>query len=176
MRQCRVTDRMLMGADGGNLVASGTLSVRSARGETNAFPKIGRYGHHDNALPRHGRRHHEPRRSIGPLVADRLDEHSARGPTATLLPDGRVLVTGGHDGTGAWAARKSTIRRSGTWSPTAAMSTARSGHTATLLTDGRVLVSGGGIPRRLQLVGQRGNLRSGAGHLVDDGLDACEPL
>ena len=87
--------------------------------------------------------------------------------TATLLPDGRVLVTGGF-GTdvAAWPVRSFTIRVLGTWSPTAAMSTARAMHTATLLTDGRVLVSGG---RRRQSW-QRGDLRSGAGHLVDDGL------
>ena len=33
--------------------------------------------------------------------------------------------------------------RLGTWTPTAAMSTARSQHAVTLLSDGRVLVSGG---------------------------------
>ena len=60
--------------------------------------------------------------------------------TATLLPDGQVLVTGGGQ-----ASAEIYDPARGTWSPTTSMSTARSGHTATLLQDGRVLVSGGSV-------------------------------
>jgi N-acetylneuraminic acid mutarotase len=63
--------------------------------------------------------------------------------TATLLPNGRVLVTGGHGTTGPVASAELYDPSLGTWLSTAAMSRARAGHTATLLTDGRVLVSGG---------------------------------
>ena len=63
---------------------------------------------------------------------------------ATLLPDGRVLVTGGYSGDGLRSGSAELYDPMlGTWSPTAAMSTARAMHTATLLQDGRVLVTGG---------------------------------
>jgi hypothetical protein len=68
--------------------------------------------------------------------------------TATLLPDGDVLVTGGAD-TYHLAHGKVTAGAelydpsSDTWRPAASMSKARYHHAATLLADGRVLVAGG---------------------------------
>ena len=94
--------------------------------------------------------------------------------TATLLPDGRVLVSGGASGSGRLASAEIYDPALGTWSLTGSMSTARNAHTATLLSDGRVLVSGG--DSRQRRLGQRGDLRSGAGHLVADGLDEHGPL
>jgi WD40 repeat protein len=66
------------------------------------------------------------------------------GHTATLLPDGTVLVVGGlssSDGTLASAERYDP--GSGTWTATGSMAEGRTGHTATLLPDGTVLVAGG---------------------------------
>jgi hypothetical protein len=67
------------------------------------------------------------------------------GNTATLLPNGKVLVTGG-----VIASTPSRLDSaelydpaSGTWSMTGSMNLPRFGHTATLLADGRVLVVGG---------------------------------
>ena len=60
--------------------------------------------------------------------------------TATLLRDGRVLVTGG-TGSGNTAELYDPI--SGTWTNTGGMGRARWHHTATLLTNGNVLVAGG---------------------------------
>ena len=62
--------------------------------------------------------------------------------TATLLPDGKVLVAGGssRDET---ASTELYDPATGTWSAAAPMSAARDSHTATLLPDGRVLVVGG---------------------------------
>src|SRR6185436_21080162 len=78
-----------------------------------------------------------------------MAEHRAQG-NATLLPDGKVLVTGGHKGTGLndptapvylaemWDPQTET------WSSMASMAIFRGYHsTSTLLPDGRVLCAGG---------------------------------
>ncbi len=84
--------------------------------------------------------------------------------TATLLADGRVLITGGITGPRLNAMTGVTLAAfrladtsanvlktaevydpaTGTFSPTGSMSSIRDEHTATLLADGRVLVVGGG--------------------------------
>lgn len=79
------------------------------------------------------------------------------GATATLLGDGRVLLTGGLRGPAsieggevifepALASAELFDPRTGTWSVAASMLQARSDHSATLLRDGRVLVAGGVAP------------------------------
>ena len=60
--------------------------------------------------------------------------------TATLLPNGKVLVTGGN-GAGATAELYDPV--TGSFALTGSMSVARSFHTATLLASGKVLVVGG---------------------------------
>jgi uncharacterized delta-60 repeat protein len=65
--------------------------------------------------------------------------------TATLLPNGKVLVAGGYlSGTGAIASAELYDPTTGTWSSTGTMTTARCAFTATLLNTGKVLVAGGG--------------------------------
>ncbi len=67
------------------------------------------------------------------------------GHTATLLPDGKVLVAGSHIGNGRPMASAELFDvNSGRWTTTGAMTSGRGGHTATLLLDGTVLVIGGG--------------------------------
>jgi uncharacterized protein (TIGR03437 family) len=65
--------------------------------------------------------------------------------TATLLNNRLVLVTGGHNGSGASKTAELYDPQTGAWRYTkAAMNIARGGHTATLLPNGRVLIAGGG--------------------------------
>ena len=63
--------------------------------------------------------------------------------TATLLPNGMVLVAGGVDTTAAFASAELYDPASGTWTATGSLNTARITHTATLLPNGMVLVAGG---------------------------------
>ena len=71
------------------------------------------------------------------------------GHTATLLPNGKVLVVGGSDFTTVLSSAELYDPTTGTWTATGGMASARTAHTATLLTDGEVLVTGGdsAIPR-----------------------------
>jgi large repetitive protein len=63
--------------------------------------------------------------------------------TATLLPNGLVLVVGGTGTSSNLASAELYDPADGAFRPTGSMSTARVGHTATLLSDGRVLIAGG---------------------------------
>jgi Immunoglobulin domain/Galactose oxidase, central domain len=63
--------------------------------------------------------------------------------TATLLPNGTVLVAGGSNGSGTLASAEIYNPSTGTWTATGSMGKARGGHTATLLQNGTVLVAGG---------------------------------
>jgi len=66
-----------------------------------------------------------------------------RGHTATRLSDGRVLIAGGENSSGALNQSEIYDPASATFSPAANMGAARVDHSATLLADGRVLIAGG---------------------------------
>jgi WD40 repeat protein len=72
----------------------------------------------------------------GPMAVNRASH------TATLLPNGTVLVAGGSD-SGSLLSAELYDPTTGTWMPTGAMGHARAGHTATFLTNGKILVTGG---------------------------------
>ena len=69
--------------------------------------------------------------------------------TATLLPNGKVLVTGGFSSSDAQTSGTALSTAelydpsTGAFTLTGSMATARGGHTATLLSNGKVLVAGG---------------------------------
>ena len=65
------------------------------------------------------------------------------GHTATLLPNGEVLLAGGVGNFNFFSAAELYDPSTDTFTATAKMTTARDGHTATLLPDGTVLVAGG---------------------------------
>ena len=66
------------------------------------------------------------------------------GTTATILRDGKVLVSGGitPDGRGSVATSETYDPSSGTWSAAGNMTTNRKNHSLTVLSDGRVLAVG----------------------------------
>jgi N-acetylneuraminic acid mutarotase len=75
--------------------------------------------------------------ATGALVSAR-HEH-----TATLLADGKVLVSGGYRNGGPLTSSELYDPAIGQWTAMGALASARHLHTATLMADGKVLVSGG---------------------------------
>jgi CSLREA domain-containing protein len=63
--------------------------------------------------------------------------------TATLLPNGKVLVAGGATFTSTLNSAELYDPATGVWTPTGSLNSARFSHTATLLPNGKVLVVGG---------------------------------
>ena len=80
--------------------------------------------------------------------------HTARGyHTATLLTNGKVLATGGDNGSyDTFSSTELYDPNTGVWSVTGAMSSTRCYHTATLLPNGKVLVAGGEDGYSLQAI------------------------
>jgi hypothetical protein len=85
--------------------------------------------------------------AVDPLVATGALNTARSDATATLLPDGRVIVIGGAKLDGSAHAPLSSVEsyesKTGKFSPAGDILTARMGHTATLLQDGTILVAGG---------------------------------
>jgi hypothetical protein len=79
-----------------------------------------------------------------PWIGSSASMNTARAyHTATLLANGKVLVTGGVNGSGPLSSAELYDPASNSWSAAGTMSAAREEHTATLLPDGKVLVTGG---------------------------------
>jgi N-acetylneuraminic acid mutarotase len=63
--------------------------------------------------------------------------------TASVLQNGKVLVSGGYNENGYLDSAELYDPSTGLWTATGQMSTTRKGHTASVLSNGKVLVSGG---------------------------------
>ena len=74
-----------------------------------------------------------------PLTPITFFEH----PTATLLPNGRVLVAGGYSSHSRPTGEEIYDPETETWSYTSSLTRSRHYHSTTLLPDGNVLVAGG---------------------------------
>jgi hypothetical protein len=66
-----------------------------------------------------------------------------RSHTATLLPNGKVLVSGGYDGNSVLSSTELYDPATETWTATGSLTSVRIYHKATLLPNGKVLVAGG---------------------------------
>jgi hypothetical protein len=73
------------------------------------------------------------------------------GATATLLPDGRVLIAGGISNGHAVASAEVYNPRTGASTPTGSMAEPRAWHSASLLSNGDVLIAGGSGGRLCEL-------------------------
>jgi hypothetical protein len=72
--------------------------------------------------------------------------------TATLLPDGRVLVAGGEQGRETpLASAELYDPATGTWSFTGSLNTMRKDHALTVLPNGMILVTGGGLANSIPI-------------------------
>ncbi|WNG47590.1 hypothetical protein F0U60_28300 [Archangium minus] len=69
--------------------------------------------------------------------------HARYDHTATVLPNGKVLVVGGLGGSTLLASAELYDPSTGAWTPAGSLQTVRYRHTATLLPNGKVLVAGG---------------------------------
>ncbi len=76
-------------------------------------------------------------RPVGPMLSVRQSH------TATLLPDGKVLLAGGSDRNVVLASAELFDPATSSFSETGSMTTPRAGHEATLLNNGKVLITGG---------------------------------
>ncbi|HEU4507266.1 MAG TPA: MBG domain-containing protein, partial [Pyrinomonadaceae bacterium] len=125
-----VSTTSLAHAIGENLFASVSAIIGVNKAETNAATA-------SHALHTHSHSEEAAATESSTMNVERS------GHTATRLSDGRVLVAGGANSTGALNESEIYDPVSATFSTAGNLGTARADHSATLLADGRVLIAGG---------------------------------
>jgi hypothetical protein len=81
--------------------------------------------------------------TAGTFVSTGTTTIARSSPTASLLPNGQVLVVGGRSGNNVLQSAELYDPSTGTFTETGSLNTARVGHSATLLQNGQVLIAGG---------------------------------
>ncbi len=82
--------------------------------------------------------------TVSAQIVDSTSLSVARvGHTGSRLQDGKILIVGGENASGALSLVEVYDSVTGTFALAASMGTRRADHTATLLADGRVLIAGG---------------------------------
>ena len=84
---------------------------------------------------------YDPATGSWAVTREMLDTHG-RGHTATLLPNGSVLIAGGNPAGRMSASTELYDPATGSWTATGSLTRPRAYHTATLMPDGTVLVAG----------------------------------
>lgn len=81
-------------------------------------------------------------------------------PAVAALPDGRVLVAGGYDGSESLSSAEVFDPATGSFAATSSLNVPRFGAVATALSDGRILVTGGDVrPHAAGICGDGGHGR-----------------
>jgi hypothetical protein len=88
-----------------------------------------------------------------------------KGHTATLLPNGNLLVTGGVGTNGNLAGVEMYQLATGAWINTNSMNIPRSYHTATMMPDGKVLIVGGSLSASTEIFDSRTGAWAGSGSM-----------
>jgi hypothetical protein len=130
----------------GTSTATGSLGVPRYRHRAILLPDgrvlvVGGLNGSNNTQPLGSAELYDP--ASGTWTATGSLSSARRSSTATLLPNGKVLVAGGDDGTTVLSSAELYDPASGAWTSTGSLITGRSSHSATLLPNGKVLMAGG---------------------------------
>jgi hypothetical protein len=98
--------------------------------------------------------------------------------TATLLPNGKVLLTGGciQDGGPGQASAELYDPATGTFSSTGVMTASRCFHKATLLNNGKVLIAGGSVAQTAEIYDPSTGTFTQTGDMTEPGADTATLL
>jgi hypothetical protein len=138
---------VLYDASGGTFTATGSMNVARSSHTATLLPSgkvliVGGYDAFSSNDVAASVELYDP--SAGTFTAIGAATAARVGQEATLLPSGKVLITGGSDGISPrFASAELYDPAAGAFAATGSMTVARSGHTATLLPSEKVLTAGG---------------------------------